>query len=340
MKDLLTKLVRREDLTRDEAIAAFERIMSGEADPAQVGALLMGIAAKGPGLDEIVAAATVMREKSIHITLPAGTTGALDLCGTGGSPHRHAGLFNISTAAAIVVAACGVPVVKHGNRAATSKSGSADVLEALGVKLDATPDRLTQCLCESNLCFAFARSHHPAMRHVAPIRASVGIPTIFNLLGPLTNPAGATRQLMGVYNRPLTSLMAAALLDLGVERAWVVHAEDGMDELSTLGPTHVCEARDGTLHEFSIQPTEAGIRLARIDDLRAGNPTESAAIIRSILSGKAGPPADIVVLNAAAALVIAGKAASLGAGAEQARAAIEQDAAARTLATLVTASNA
>jgi anthranilate phosphoribosyltransferase len=340
MKDLLTKLVRREDLTRAEAIAAFDAIMTGTAEPAQVGALLMGLAAKGPSVDEIVAAATVMREKSIHIALPGNTRAALDVCGTGGSVHRHAGLFNISTAAAIVIAACGVVVVKHGSRAATSKSGSADVLEALGVKLDVAPDQLTQSLCEANLCFAFARSHHPAMKFVAPIRASVGIPTIFNLLGPLTNPAGATHQLMGVFNRPLTSLLAAALLDLGTERAWVVNAEDGLDELSTMSATHVCEARDGELRETTITPAQVGLPLARIDDLRAADPTESAAIIRSIFSGKAGPPADIVVLNAAAGLVIAGKAKSMHEGVATARAAIADGAAARTLATLVMSSNA
>lgn len=339
MTPLLAKLVRREDLTRAEATAAFEAIMSGTADAAQVGALLMGLAAKGASVDEIVAAATVMRAKSIHIALPDKSRAALDVCGTGGSVHRHAGLFNISTAAAIVIAACGVTVVKHGNRAATSKSGSADVLEALGVKLDVQPDQLTQSLCEANLCFAFARSHHPAMKFVAPVRASVGIPTIFNLLGPLTNPAGATHQLMGVFNRPLTSLMAAALLDLGTERAWVVHAEDGLDELSTMSATHVCEARDGTLNETTITPAQVGLPIARIDDLRAANPTESAAIIRSILAGNLGPPADIVVLNAAAGLVIAGKVETLGAGVAAARAAIADGAAARTLATLVTASN-
>ena len=340
MKDLLAKLVRREDLTRAEATAAFNAIMSGDAEPAQVGALLMGLAAKGPSVDEIVAAATVMRERSIRIPLPPGASGALDVCGTGGTAHRQAGLFNISTAAAIVIAACGVRVVKHGNRAATSKSGSADVLEALGVNLDAAPGQLTQSLCDANLCFAFARSHHPAMKHLAPIRASLGIPTIFNLLGPLTNPAGATHQLMGVYDRSLTSLMAAALLDLGTERAWVVHAEDGLDDLSTMSATHVCEARDGELNETTITPAQVGLPLARIDDLRASSPTESAAIIRSILAGKPGPPADIVVLNAAAGLVIAGKASSLHEGVKTARAAIADDAAARTLATLVAASNA
>lgn len=339
MKELLAKLLRREDLNREEATSAFEAIMAGVADPAQVGALLMGISAKEPGLDELVAAATVMREKSIRIPLPDDETVALDVCGTGGSKHRHLGLFNISTAAAIVIAACGVRVVKHGNRAATSKSGSADVLEALGVKLELTPGQLTQSLCDANLCFAFARSHHPAMKHVAPIRNALGVPTIFNLLGPLTNPAGATHQLLGVYDRKLCWLMSAALLDLGATRAWVVNADDGLDELSTLSDTHVCEVRDGGLHDHVIRPNELGLPKARIEDLRAGSPAESAEMIRGIFAGKSGPPADIVALNAAAGLLIAEKVATLTEGLKAARAAIADGAAKRTLEALVRSSN-
>jgi anthranilate phosphoribosyltransferase len=338
MKSFLSQLARREDLSREEATRAFAMLMDGQAESAQVGALLMGIAAKGVSIDELVAAATVMRERSIRIELPAGTE-ALDVCGTGGSVHRHAGLFNISTAAAIVIAACGVTVVKHGNRAATSKSGSADVLEALGVKLDCTPDVASACVRDANLCFAFARSHHPAMKHVAPIRASLGIPTIFNILGPLTNPARASRQLMGVYRRDLCDLMAAALLDLGATRGWVVHADDGLDELSTLGPTHVVEVRDGGLNQTTITPTQLGIPIAKIDDLRAGSVAESAAIVRAILAGEKGPGADIVALNAAAGLVIADRAADLRAALALARDVIETGAAKATLEKLVAASN-
>ncbi len=339
MKDLLNKLVRRQDLSRDEAQAAFEQIMSGTVDPAQVGALLLGIAAKQPSLDEIVAAASVMRGKSIHIQLPAGLTEALDVCGTGGSKHRHEGLFNISTAAAIVIASCGVTVVKHGNRAASSKSGSADVLEQLGVKLDVSSECETECIREANICFAFARSHHPAMKHVAPIRASLGIPTIFNLLGPLTNPAGAKRQLMGVFSRELVPLMAAALLDLGATRAWVVHADDGLDELSTMSPTHLCEVNDGQMNESIFAPQQVGIPWAKIEDLRAGSPAESAEIIREIFAGRAGPQADIVALNAAAGLVIAGKAFSLHEGLTLARELLRNGSAKRTLHKLVMTSN-
>lgn len=339
MKDLLNKLIRREDLSREEAQDAFEQIMSGTADPAQVGALLMGIAVKKPSLDEIVAAASVMRGKSIHIALPGGAGEALDVCGTGGSKHRHAGLFNISTAAAIVIASCGVTVVKHGNRAASSKSGSADVLEQLGVKLDISPDRESTCIREANICFAFARSHHPAMRHVAPIRAALGIPTIFNLLGPLTNPAGARRQLMGVFSRDLVPLLAGALLDLGATRAWVVHADDGLDELSTMSPTHICEVIDGQMNESIFAPQHVGIHWARIDDLRAGSPSDSAQVIRQILAGKPGPQADIVAINAAAGLVIAGAAPTLADGVRMARESFSSGVAARTLEKLVLASN-
>lgn len=339
MKDLLNKLVRREDLSRDEAQNAFEQIMSGSLEPAQVGALLMGIAAKKPSLDEIVAAASVMRGKSIHIQLPNGIADALDVCGTGGSKHRHVGLFNISTAAAIVIASCGVTVVKHGNRAASSKSGSADVLEQLGVKLDISPECETACISEANICFAFARAHHPAMKHVAPIRAALGIPTIFNLLGPLTNPAGAKRQLMGVFSRDLVPLLAAALLDLGATRAWVVHADDGLDELSTMSPTHISEVRDSQMHESIFAPHQVGIPWARVEDLRATSPAESAQIIGEIFAGKTGPQADIVALNAAAGLLIADKVGSLGEGLQLAREALKSGSTSVTLQKLVAASN-
>jgi anthranilate phosphoribosyltransferase len=344
MKATLAKLARREDLSRDEAIAAFDALMSGTAEPSAVGALLMGISAKGVSLDELVAAATVMREKSIRIELPAGPDGhpmdALDVCGTGGSVHRHVGLFNISTAAAIVIAACGVTVVKHGNRAASSKTGSADVLEALGVKLDVAPQVEAACVRDANLCFAFARSHHPAMKHVAPIRAALGIPTVFNVLGPLTNPARAKRQLMGVYRKDYTELLAAALLDLGATRAWVVHAEDGLDEVSTMSVTHISEVRDGGLNQSTISPQQLGIPLAKIDDLRATNPAESAQIIRNILAGAKGPQADIVAINAAAGLVIAEKADNLAVALKLARDAIATGAAKATLEKLVRCSNA
>jgi anthranilate phosphoribosyltransferase len=336
MKDILTKLIARTDLSRDEAMSAFNAIMKGSVEPAQVAALLMGLSCKGPSLDEIVAAASVMRDHALRIDTPAGAT-VLDTCGTGGDT-KHT--FNISTATAIVLAACGVMVVKHGNRSASSKSGSADVLEALGVKLDVTPDVLQNSLRQANLCFAFARSHHPAMKHVAPVRQSLGIPTVFNLLGPLTNPARARFQLLGVYRRELTTMLAAALLDLGSTRAWVVHAEDGLDEMSTMSATIVCEVRDGQLSETIIDGRSFGLPRAKLSDLQVAGPAESAEAIRGIFANQPGPRADIILLNAAAGLVIAGYATDLGDGITRARDAIQTGRARDTLDALIRCSNA
>src|SRR6186997_451443 len=254
IREILLKLCRREDLTRAEARDAFLHVMSGDAAEAQVGGLLVGLAAKGTTVDELVGAATVMREKA----LPVG-------CGTGGDV-RHT--FNISTAAALVAAAAGVKVVKHGNRSASSKSGSADVLERLGVKLELSAEQMTRCVKEANICFAFARSHHPAMKHVAAARTSLGIPTIFNLLGPLTNPGRAKHQLLGVFAPELTDRMATVLLGLGSTRAWVVHAMDGLDEISTLGPTRLSELRNGHVRTWTFDPASVGLPNARLSDLQ------------------------------------------------------------------------
>jgi anthranilate phosphoribosyltransferase len=264
LRDILLKLCRREDLTRDEARDAFLHIMSGDAKEAEIGGLLVGLAAKGTTVEELVGAATVMREKVVPVMCD-GDGVVLDTCGTGGDVR---GTFNISTAAAIIVAACGVRVVKHGNRSASSKSGSADVLEKLGLNLDVGVHGLQQCLKEANICFAFARSHHPAMKFVAPARTSLGIPTIFNLLGPLTNPARAKHQLLGVFAAELTDRLAAVLRELGSKRAWIVHAEDGLDELSTLGPTRVSELRDGSVKTWTLDPHALGLPYARLSDLQ------------------------------------------------------------------------
>src|SRR3954464_15551586 len=230
IRDILLKLCRREDLTREEAQQAFTHIMSGDATEAQIGGLLVGLAAKGTTVDELVGAATVMREKAVAIECDSSAGVIIDTCGTGGDVR---GTFNISTAAAIIVAAAGVRVVKHGNRSASSKSGSADVLERMGVKLDLGPAELKRCLDAANICFAFARYHHPAMKFVAAARTSLGVPTIFNMLGPLTNPARAKHQLLGGFAPELTDRFATVLRELGSERAWVVHADDGLDEVST-----------------------------------------------------------------------------------------------------------
>ena len=334
MRDLLLKLQRREDLSADESADAFGRIMAGDADPPVVAALLMGLAVKGPAAAEVVGAARAMRAASVRIDA-GDPAGLVDTCGTGGDVK---GTFNISTAAAVVAAAAGARVVKHGNRSASSKSGSADVLEALGVNLDATPETLRQCLDQAGICFAYARGHHPAMRHVAPIRAALGVPTLFNLLGPLTNPAGAKNQLVGVYAPGLTELLAAALRDLGTDRAWVVHADDGLDELSTMSPTKVTALQDGALTTFAVDPADLGLAPARLEDLQVASAEESAAALRAVFAGDPGPRRDITLLNAAAALAVSGQAPDLPAGLKQAAAAVDDGRAAAVLARLADAS--
>src|SRR3954447_7282984 len=306
LRDILLKLCRREDLTRDEAREAFAHVMSGEATDAQIGGLLVGLAAKGTTVDELIGAALVMREKAVPIECNGGNGGGviIDTCGTGGDVR---GTFNISTAAAIIVAAAGVRVVKHGNRSASSKSGSADVLEKLGVRLDLGPLELKKCLEAAGICFAFARYHHPAMKFVANARTSLGIPTIFNVLGPLTNPARAKHQLLGVFSAELTDRLAAVLQHLGSERAWVVNAHDGLDELSTIGPTRVSELRDGHISTWTLDPAKLGLSYARLSDLQVSSVEEAADNLRLVLQGTVGPMRDIALLNAAAGLVIAGK---------------------------------
>jgi len=335
LREILLKLCRREDLTRDEARDAFLHIMSGEAPDAQIGGLLVGMASKGTTVEELVGAAMVMREKVIPVACAEGVI--LDTCGTGGDVR---GTFNISTAAALVAAGAGVKVVKHGNRSASSQSGSADVLEKLGVNIDPGPEATARCLTQANLCFAFARAHHPAMKYVGAVRSALGIPTIFNLLGPLTNPGRARHQLLGVFAPELTDRLATVLRELGSQHAWVVHADDGLDELSTLGPTRVSELKHGHVQTFSLDPRELGFDYARLSDLQVSNAEESAHVIRSVLSGQKGPPRDITVLNAAAAIHIAGHAIDLAEGMRLATAAIDSQSARNALEALVRCSTA
>ena len=337
MRDVLLKLCRREDLTAAEARDAFERVMTGAATDAQVGGLLVGLAAKGATAEELTGAAAVMRDMAVRVDPGPGTI--LDTCGTGGDTK---GTFNISTAAALIAAAAGrdagVKVVKHGARSSSGKTGSADVLEALGVHLDLGPDGLRRCLDAAGICFAFSRMHHPAMAHAAAARRSLGIPTVFNLLGPLTNPAGAKHQLLGVYGRSLTVTLAAVLRRLGSVRAWVVHAHDGLDELSTLGPTRVSEVVRGDVRTWTFNPAKHGLRKPELADLKADSPEESAAMMRRIFGGERSAARDIAVLNAAAALVVAGAAEELPDGLEMAAAALDDGRAAGTLDALVRAS--
>lgn len=331
MRDFLHKLIHRQHLSRAEAKAAFEAILSGGATDAQIAGLLVGLSTKGVVLDELVGAHGVMREHVLPV--PRGDDEViLDTCGTGGDVK---GTFNISTAAALLAAACGVKVVKHGNRSASSKSGSADVLEKLGVRLDVPADKLRACLDHAGICFAFARNHHPAMKHVAAARTALGVPTIFNLLGPLTNPARAHYQLLGVYSQHLTELLAGVLKESGSKRAWVVHAEDGLDELSTLGPTHVCELNNGSLKTWTLDPNSLGLAKPKIDDLQVDSVEASAAAIVRIMDGQPGPMRDIAGLNAAAGMVITGAASDLAEGLHKVDRAVLSGAARNTLAKLV-----
>lgn len=331
LREILLKLCRREDLTRDQARQAFLHIMSGKAAEAQIGGLLVGLAAKGTTVEELVGAATVMREKVTAVSAPAGSV-ILDTCGTGGDV-RHT--FNISTAAALIAAAAGVKVVKHGNRSASSQSGSADVLEKLGVALETTPQQLGRCLERANICFAFARLHHPAMQHVGAARSALGIPTIFNLLGPLTNPGRARHQLLGVFAPELTDRLAQVLRELGSERAWVVHAEDGLDELSTLGPTRISELQGGQIRDWTLDPRDFGLPYAKLSDLQVKNADESARVITGILRGEKGPARDIALLNAAAALTVAGHSSDIAGAMNAAGRAIDSGAARQTLENLI-----
>jgi len=287
---------------------------------------------RGETVAEITGAVRAMRGKMLRIKAPRG---AIDTCGTGGDGF---GTLNISTAAALVVAACGVPVAKHGNRAMSSRSGAADVLAAVGVNLEADPALLERALEEAGMCFLLAPRHHSAMRHVGPVRVELGIRTIFNLTGPLSNPAGATRQLVGVFARDWIEPLAEVLGRLGAERAWVVHGA-GMDELTTAGVTKVAEFHNGHVIEFEVVPEEAGLKPAKADDLQGGEPAHNAALMRDLLGGARGPLRDIVLLNSAAALVVAGKAETLRYGAERAAEAIDSGAARRILDRLVAATN-
>jgi anthranilate phosphoribosyltransferase len=308
LRRAIAKVAARESLSQDEAAEAFDLVISGAAPPAQIGGLLMAMRVRGETVDEIAGAARAMRAKVLTVRAPEG---AVDTCGTGGDGK---GTFNVSTCAAFVVAGAGVPVAKHGNRAISSRSGSADVLKELGVNIDASPDTISRCIAECGLGFMFAPSHHAAMRHVASIRTELGTRTIFNLLGPLANPAGTKFQIVGVFGKEWIEPIAQVLALLGTERAWVVHGSDGMDELTTTGVSDVAVVDDGRVATFRISPRNAGLPEAKPEDLTGGNAVENAAHIRALLGGLKGPFRDIVLLNAAAAQLVVGKAKTLREG--------------------------
>ena len=326
----IERVTQKQDLSFEDSRNAFDEIFEGAVKAEDIAAFLLGLKDKGETVDEIRGAATSMRNRMTKITAPAN---AMDVVGTGGDSH---GTLNVSTAAAIVVAACGVPVAKHGNRAASSRSGSSDVLAALGINLEASVDTLQRCLDEANICFMFAPVHHPAMRHVADVRKQLKTRTIFNLLGPLTNPAGVKRHLIGVFSREWLEPMAKVLDSLGSETAWLTHGQDGMDEITTTTATDVVELREGALKSFLIEPEQAGLPRTRLDMLKGGEAEHNAIEMKRLLQGQHGSYRDIVALNAGAALVVGGKAGDVREGARLAEAALDNGAARQTLDKLIT----
>jgi len=332
---LIEKLTRHEDLTGEEAAAAMAEVMEGRAAAAHIAGLLVGLAMKGERPTEIVGLARAMRAHAVQVAKRHERV--FDTCGTGGD---RSGTFNISSCAAIVIAACGVRVAKHGNRSVSSLSGSADVFEALGVRVTAAPAVVERCLADARIGFFFAPTFHPSMRHAAPVRKDLGIRTAFNLLGPLTNPAGATRQIVGVPRPELTELMARSLLLLGSDRAWVVHGADGIDEISTAGYTKVSECRNGTVNTFYLHPADVGLPKAAPGSLTGGDAHQNARIIERVLAGERGPARDVVLMNAGAGLLIAGEAATVSDGVLMASRAIDRGDARRTLEQLAMMSTA
>ncbi len=328
--DALSRVVRREDLSRVEAASLMRILMGGEASPSLVGAILTALAMKGETVEEIAGMAETMR--ALATAIPATARPLVDTCGTGGD---HSGTFNISTTAAFVTAGAGVHVAKHGNRSASSLCGSADVLEALGVNLDLSPEKVAECIDQIGIGFLFARNLHTAMKHVGPIRAELKLRTVFNILGPLTNPAGADGQVMGVFDRTLIAPLAEVLLQLGSRHVFVVAGSDGLDELTLTGPTFVAEGRDGAVTTYEVTPEAFGLSRADAASLKGGDGPVNAAILRAVLSGEAGPHRDIVLLNAAPALVAGGKAASLDEGIRVAEASIDSGAALNKLEELI-----
>ncbi len=336
LQPYLRTLARGASLDEANAYAAFELIMTGQATDAQIGALLAAMAVRpgGPSVDEITGAAKVMRRHAAAVAVPDGLN-VIDTCGTGGD---SAGTFNISTAAALIAAGAGAAVAKHGNRSVTSKSGSSQVLEALGVKLDVPPQTLTRCLEQARICFCFAPAHHPAMKHAIGPRKELGFRTVFNVLGPLTNPAGAKRQVMGVFDEALTEPIAHVLAALGSEHAMVLHGS-GLDELALHGPTRISTARDGAVTTNTVTPEELGFNITPLDTLTVDSVERSAEVIRNLLSGETGPARDIATLNAAAALVVAGIADDLKAGVQLAGEAIDSGKALAALNELIRITN-
>lgn len=329
IKEALQRIGAGENLTGEEMRAVMNTIMSGEATPSQIGAFLIGMRVKGETVGEIAAAVSILREKMVPVEAPEN---AMDIVGTGGDAAET---YNISTATSLVVASSGVPVAKHGNRAVSSKSGASDVLQALGIDINLTPDRIAECIREAGIGFMFAPAHHPAMKHVGPVRQELGVRTMFNLLGPQSNPAGARRYVLGVYAKEWVEPVAAALLANRAVSAWVVHGADGLDELSTTGSSFVAQIKDGNLTSFEVTPEDAGLPRASLADLKGGDPEFNARALRDLLEGEKSPYRDIVLFNAAAAFIVAGEAGDLKEGVERATEQIDSGRAKATLDKLV-----
>lgn len=333
-KPFIAKVATGASLSREEARDAFESMLSGEVTNAQAAAFLMALRVRGETTEEIAGAVSAMRARMLPVEAPAD---AIDIVGTGGDAS---GSYNVSTLASIIVAACGVAVAKHGNRAASSRSGAADVLTALGVKVGLEPAATERCIAQAGVGFMFAPTHHASMRHVAPVRTELGTRTIFNLLGPLSNPAGVKRQLIGAFSETWLEPMVKVLQSLGSTIVWAVHGSDGLDEITTTGPTRVVALKDGRIESFNIAPEDVGIARAKPEDLRGGEPAQNAQALQDVLGGAKSAFRDIAAFNAAAALVVAGKAATLSEGLAQAYAVLDNGKAKAALATLVASSNA
>ena len=332
-KPLIAKVAAGTPLTRSEAREAFDVMMSGDATPSQIGGFLMALRVRGETVDEITGAVEIMREKMLPVSAPAD---AIDIVGTGGDAS---GSYNISTCAAFIAAGAGLKVAKHGNRALSSRSGAADVLIALGVKIDVGPEKISECISEAGLGFMFAPSHHSSMKFVGPSRVELGTRTIFNLLGPLSNPAGAKRQVTGVFSKQWVEPLAQVLQNLGCEACWICHGEGGMDEIVPTGTTWISELKDGTITSFTLTPEEVGIKRTSFDDLKGGDAEHNADALRHVLGGRPSAFRDAAVMTAAAALVVAGHEPSLKQGVAAAQKAIDSGAAETALTKLIKVSN-
>ncbi|CCE04993.1 anthranilate phosphoribosyltransferase [Bradyrhizobium sp. STM 3843] len=333
LKSIIGKVATGATLSRDEAAAAFDSMMSGEATPSQMGALLMALRVRGETVDEITGAVSVMRAKMLRVDAPAN---AVDIVGTGGD---GSGSVNVSTCASFIVAGAGIPVAKHGNRALSSRSGAADVLASLGVKIDLRPDQVGRCVREAGIGFMFAPAHHPAMKNVGPTRVELATRTIFNLLGPLSNPAGVKRQMVGVFSRQWVEPLAQVLKNLGSEAAWVVHGSDGLDEITLTGPTFVAALEHGKIRTFEVSPEEAELEHCGGEALKGGDAAANAVALQSVLDGMPSPYRDVALLNAAAALVVTGRAKTLKEGVAIGKESLDSGAAATRLKQLIAVSN-